>query len=369
MKIALVTIHDSTNYGAVLQAYATQTILSRFGEVTIINYDNKYLSQQMKLLRFECTSHGLLKFAHDLLRLPFRMKQLGKFNTFFNKRMFLSKRMSAALLFDGAAEEFDVYVCGSDQIWNPQVVNEHGVIDDVYFLAFAPEGSKKISYASSIGHHQFIGGDKRIVANLLHDFSAISLREADGVTMISEILEEKNIKHVLDPTLLLSDSEWREIVTVKNSDKVEKYILVYTVPRSDLMRRAITYYKETLGIKVIGIDPMLKPIGPFDTHVRDAGPEDFVELFSNAEFVVTDSFHGVCFSVNFGKPFVLVSPGKRSNRMVSLFNLLGLNDRMVNSELEFERIKLSNADLVDAQAKLSFYRSQSLTFIEGGLGV
>lgn len=367
MKIALVTIHCSTNYGAVLQAFATQTVLSRFGEVVVIDYNNKFLLNQMSLLRFQVSLHGLLKVAHDLLRLPSRFRQLRKFDVFFKTKLNRSEKFSGECLFRGQAGLFDVYVCGSDQIWNPLVVNEVGAIDKIYFLGFAPSGSKKISYASSVGHYKFSADDRKVICSLLADFSSISMREADGVAMVSEILEGRDIKHVLDPTLLLSSAEWCRLMDVDNSSCAEKYILVYTVPRSALMRKAVSFYRDKLGFKVVGIDPMFRPIAPFDRHLRDAGPEEFVRLFSGAEFVVTDSFHGVCFSVNFCKPFVLVSPGVRSNRMKSLFDLLELNHRMVTVESEFSSISLCNADVKESSEKLSFYRDQSIGFIRDSL--
>lgn len=367
MRIALVTIHNSTNYGAVLQAYATQMVLARFGDVKVLNYDNAYLSKQMRLVRFECSVHGFLKVAHDVLRLPYRIRQLAKFKYFFDTKMFLTRKMSKTELSHGGAEGFDLYVCGSDQIWNPHVVNENGTLDDVYFLAFAPRGSKKISYASSMGHYEFLDQEEKQVFEWIKDFSAISLRESDGVEVISRLAGNQDVRHVLDPTLLLSAEEWRAAVNVQANTQSENYILVYSVPRSSLMSNAVKYYREKLGLKVIGIDPMLKPIAPLDTHVRTAGPTEFVNLFANAAFVITDSFHGVCFSINFGKPFVLVSPGKRSNRMVSLFNKLSLRDRMVTNEKEFDLISVAHDSLDETQPQLMALREESLSFIRAGV--
>lgn len=367
MRIALITIHFSTNYGAVLQAYATQTVLSKFGDVTIIDYDNKFLARQMRLLRFDSSIHGLLKLVHDLLRVPSRYRLLKKFKYFFKHKFFLSRKLNSISLFNGEAGVFDFYICGSDQIWNPDVVEESGSIDKVYFLGFAPEGSKKISYASSAGHHKFVGDEKDIVFNLLSGFTAVSMREADGVAMVSDILVAKDVSHVLDPTLLLDEEEWCRLMNIDCTPPKDKYILVYTVPRSSLMCKAINFFKNKLGLKVIGIDPMLRPIAPFDIHLRDVGPDEFVGLFARAEFIVTDSFHGACFSVNFCKPFVLVSPGARSNRMASLFNLLGLNHRMVTAESEFSKISASNFDIKESANRLSVYRKISVDFLKNSL--
>lgn len=368
MRIALVTIHNSTNYGAVLQAYATQRVLSKYGSVVVIDYDNRFLARQMRLIRFDASFHGLLKLAHDILRIPSRVRLLRKFYAFFKSKLLLSSKLRGVSLYNGDAGFFDVYVCGSDQIWNPLVISESGEIDEIYFLDFAPEGSKKISYASSIGHHKFLKSEEtKKISTLLHDFTAISLRESDGVEMIANILPRKDVRHVLDPTLLLDAREWLDLMKCDYKVPSGKYILVYTVPRSSLMVSAINYYRENLGLKVVGIDPMLRPIADFDLHLKDVGPEEFVNLFSGAEFIITDSFHGACFSINFGKPFVLVSPGVRSNRMASLFNVLHLNHRLVTTESDFPKINFSNDDLNLANLKLMESRNDSLAFLDSSL--
>lgn len=91
-------------------------------------------------------------------------------------------------------------------------------------------------------------------------------------------------------------------------------------------------------MKVVSIDQMLFSHVNCDTHIKDAGPKEFIGLFANASFVITDSFHGTCFAVNFGKPFVSISAGKRSNRIISLLSLLDINERLVNNEDEFSNI-------------------------------
>ena len=208
MKIALITIHNANNYGAVLQAYATKKVLSQYGEVSTIDYDNRFLAHHLDLIRFAPSVHGMKMLIHDLLRLPSRVRAVKRFRTFVNENMNLSKKLSADELIKGKAGEFEVYVCGSDQIWNPSIVNPDNRIDPIFFLSFAPKEAKKISYASSIGHHHFNDEEKEEVRNLLEDFTTISTRESDGVVKLQEILPDREINHVLDPTLLLSKEEW-----------------------------------------------------------------------------------------------------------------------------------------------------------------
>ena len=119
MKIALITIHRVTNYGAILQAYATKVVLSKYGDVSTIDYCNDHLSKHMDLVRFESSGHGIKKLIHDLLNLPRRIQIIRKFRKFLDDRMNLTEGFTRQDLEAGRCDDFDVYVCGSDQIWNP----------------------------------------------------------------------------------------------------------------------------------------------------------------------------------------------------------------------------------------------------------
>lgn len=366
MKIALITIHNANNYGAVLQAYATKKILSNFGEVHTINYDNKHLSHHLDLLRFSPSIHGIKMVIHDLLRLPSRIQAVSKFKNFITTNMNLTQKLSFEELMKGKAGHFDVYICGSDQIWNPEIVSPNKKIDPIFFLSFASKNAKKISYASSIGHHHFSDSEKLEVKNLLYDFTTISTRENDGQKKLSEILPDREIQHVLDPTLLLSKDEWLEALDIKLVKPKEAYILVYSVPRTELIRKAVDFYAKKLNLKVVAIDQMLFPLTKVDEHIKDAGPKEFIELYANASFVITDSFHGTCFAANFGKPFVSVSAGKRANRIISLLSLLDVNKRLVNNENEFENIKFE-IDSEQILSKLEKLKDKSKKILEDGI--
>ena len=341
MKIALITIHNANNYGAALQAYATKKILSQYGEVTTIDYDNRFLNHHLDLIRFERSIHGAKMLIHDLLRLKYRVKAIGKFKKFINSNMNLSKKITDEELMEGKAGKFDIYVCGSDQIWNPEITSSKSKIDSIFFLNFAEKKAKKISYASSMGNHNYSKKEKEEVKYLLEDFSLITIRENDGVKKIKEILPKKNIHHILDPTLFLSQEEWLKTLNIQLKKPKKNYILLYSVPRSQLIKKAVDFFSKRFNMEVITIDQMFFPITKVNKHIRDAGPKDFIELFTNASFIITDSFHVTCFALNFSKPFVSVSSGIKSNRVLSLLKLLNITKRMVKSESEFKNIDLT----------------------------
>ena len=345
MKIALITIHNANNYGAGLQAYATKKVLSEYGKVTTINYNNRHLSRHLDLLRFEFSIRGLKMLTHDIIRLPYRYKAVKKFKAFINENMNLTKKLSSDELMHGKADSFDVYVCGSDQIWNPEIVSKERKINTIFFLEFAQKGAKKLSYASSIGHHIYNDIEKKEVSKLLDDFNLITVRESDGVKKIEEIFPNRKIHQALDPTLLLSKEEWLKTFNIKLKEPREKYILVYSVPRTRLIKQAIDFYADKLNMKVIAIDQMFFPISKqIDHHIRDAGPREFIELYANASFIITDSFHGTCFAVNFGKPFVSIAPGNRTNRIDSLLTILNINERLIKSVDELKNASLNISD-------------------------
>lgn len=364
MKIALVTIHNTNNYGAVLQAFALQQVLSRYGDVEIINYDNRHISIGFDLIRVKLSIHGLLGIGKDICRLLPRYRVIREFKKFIQENLKITKSFSAQELERGMADGFDVYVAGSDQIWNPACISENCIIDPIYFLSFAPRWAKKLSYASSMGSYQFSSTEKNHIKNLLTDFDAVSVREKDAQVLLQEVLE-KTVQHVFDPTLLLSKKEWLEAVGVSVEDlsnNKEKYILLYTVPKVPLIRSAVDYFSKKLGLKVVSIDQGLSAGAKVDQQIRDAGPVDFLRLFANAEFVITDSFHGTCFSVNFGKPFIVISSGKHANRIESLLSLLGLQERIIKSEEEIAKVDIM-FDFRDAREKLFAEREQALFFL------
>lgn len=369
MKIALITIHNVGNYGAVLQAFATKQILSRYGEVETINYFNPCLPGQLDLIRFEPSIHGIKIMIHDILRLKDRKKVVRKFKKFIESNMTLSKLVTRHEIENGAINDyFDAYVCGSDQIWNPQLVSKDKELEPVYFLNFASKKAKKISYASSMGgHYRLKNSEKEKIRNLLTDFTAISVRESETQEMLSQLLE-REVFHVLDPTLLLSKEEWFEALKIDKNYRSQKedFILVYRVAKDPLLRKVVESFVKKLGNKkVVVLDQAFRPFINGDIHIRDAGPIEFIELFSNASFVITNSFHGVCFSINFKKPFAPVWGGKGGNRIGSFLKLFDLKDRLINDE---QNIKLNaNFDYEFLENKLKNERAKSIRVLSSSI--
>ena len=363
MKIAMVTVHKANNYGAILQAYALQQTLLNFGEVEIVDYENEYLTRTLDTVRFSFSFHGLLGTGKDLFRVVPRSQLVRKFKKFISEHYLMTKPYTQKELLENKLFGFDYYVIGSDQVWNSVCINEKSKLDPVYFLAFAPEGAKKISYASSVGGYLFSGQERVSVKKYLDSFLAISVREKNTQKYLGNITVNE-VEHVLDPTLLLEKSQWRKLVKPPVSD--EPYLLLYTVPKVPLVRAAVNFFSKKFGLRVIAIDQGLLAGARVDELIRDAGPEEFLALFLGAKFIITDSFHGVCFSVNLERPFVALSPGEHANRVESLLSLVGLSDRFAAKSFDYERLSLS-IDFTEPRLRLEKARNESKKFLHKAL--
>lgn len=365
MKIALITIQNANNYGAITQAFAMQEVLKRYGEVDIINYENRHISRSFDLVRFKPDFHGLLGAGKDLFRLFPRYRAIKKFKDFIDDKFNLTESFTHEDLVAGKVADYDVYVAGSDQIWNPVCVNDKGQIDTGYFLDFAPSEAKKISFASSIGGHKYSEVEAASVKQLLSRFEHLAVREKDTQIYLKKLLN-RPVKHVLDPTLLLDKQDWLNAVGVASDAERVGYILLYTVPKVSLINDAVNYFAKKLNLKVISLEQGLTAGAKVNKQIRDAGPKEFIELFANASFVITDSFHGTCFALNFEKPFVAVSPGKHSNRIESLLNLVGLDDQLLKDGNEISK-KPVEMDMNTAIERLNVAREESMNYLENCL--
>jgi len=366
MKIALLTIHNANNYGAIFQAYATQHVLAKIGDVDIINYNNRHVSRSFDLIRFTLSFHGFLGAGKDIFRLFPRYRVIKKFKKFVQDNLNQTRPYSQHDILNGKVAKYDAYIAGSDQIWNPSCASPKNILDPVYFLFFAPEDSIKISYASSAGGYRYSKTEQQQVKCFLNKFNAVSVREKSTQLLFQELLEIP-VEHTLDPTLLLSKKEWLNIAKLPERYKSEKkYILLYTVPKMPLIRCAVDFFAKKLGLSVVSIEQGLRPGAKVDKHIMDAAPEEFLELFAGAQFVITDSFHGVCFSVIFGIPFIAVSPGNHSGRLESLLSVLRLENRLVKNESEFSGLDIT-FDFSEAHDRLSIERDKSISFLTRNL--
>jgi len=340
--IGIITIVKVNNYGAELQAFALQHKLCLMGyDAEIIDYlfyKNKGFKREKISKPFyhfplkKKIKEWLLPYYENLRSLPYKKNQKKRDKLFENFHKSFTKFSiktyhSYSELYD-YCPKYDIYCVGSDQVWNPSCFTSLYP----YFLTFAPEGARKISYASSFGVRTLptdaIQGYKRGLSGL----DAISVREQSGVNLVEKICGKK-ANLVLDPTLLLSRDEWR---TVANHSKVpdKPYILLYVLKDSEFATQRALEIAKKQNLIVVRLCKLAYKQDKEDSgiiDIIDAGPGDFVGLFDNASYVVTNSFHGTAFSINFNKQFtVVLKPNKDNNsRMLDLLTLVGLKDQIV----------------------------------------
>lgn len=360
-NIVLTTITRVPNYGASLQAYASRQVLERFGDVTILEYDNPVVRRSRALIRSGPSAKNLLSAGKDILRFRSRARLLEKFKTFYDYNLGLSESLTLDQI-QNTKKKIDFCISGSDQIWNPQCVSDEDKFDDTYFLSFAPQHSRCIAFSSSMGGYQCRGSKLVELARLLSRFDAISVREQDTKILLEQILG-RSVRHSLDPTLHLNSSTWSDLVKNFRADVPEDFILAYTVPRLKRLARVSKQVASCLELPIVSIDGDPFPLVDTRYQINDAGPIDFLELFQRAKFVVTDSFHGVCFAITYRLPFLAVTTGPHASRITSLLTMLGLEGRLVREDsIPNEALKAINYHRV--HSRLIQEREKDIAFLE-----
>jgi polysaccharide pyruvyl transferase WcaK-like protein len=263
------------------------------------------------------------------------------------------------------SSDFDCVVCGSDQIWNPMITGE---LDLNYMLAFS-RAKKKISFSSSAGSYHYNDEEELKVRKALSTFDCISVREEDTARKLRIMLGNQKVDHTLDPTLMLNKQEWMKSLKLSNkvSSSDDKYILVYTLKKDALIRETINRIRSILGLRVVAIDQ-----DPFlgyksDRHIMDASPVDYVSLFANASFVITNSFHGTAFALNFGIPFVTALPESGLNRIKGLLDKVGLGDRLVSRLSDIDPVMVKPIDFTHSHQQLEALRQVTWDYLDGAL--
>lgn len=368
--IGIITFHGSHNYGSVLQAYATQKILTDLGyESEIINFRMKSQKEYYALYQ---TKYGMTGFIGDVLMLPvhlLRKQRFDKFETFINTRYHLSGKDIEN--YEGLKEvsnKYDLYLTGSDQIWSnriPEFVGSDIDYTGVYFLDFVENGKKRIAFSSSVGEAN--EEDLKNAIEYLRKFSHISTRETYGVNLLSKFVDQKVYK-TLDPTLMVPKEEWSAI---SGKEPVVKgdYIFLYTLKglRPGLeWGKYLSQLGKNLNMKVVCISPFFPVITPGIKNIFNAGPEEFINLINNAKLVFTDSFHGTAFSINLNKPFFSLTPGGAADvRKREILDTLGVGDRILTSQDQVAEITewMLDYDARSTNATLNELRKEGLQYL------
>ncbi len=323
-KVGLLTWHYYDNVGSNLQAYALfRTIINKGFDCKFIDYrkkefDDAFVKKIIKDFFIFLNKIGIIK---DTSKYAFKSKQ-------FQKKYFVTTRKCNKDNITQVSKEFDILLCGSDQIWAPSV------FDETYLFAFANNANKN-SYAASLGLNSIPVELQPKYKKFLSDFNKISVREQQGQKLLSQIGIKSQV--VLDPTFLLEKNQWVKISNNKVVDKQKKYIFCYLLGKNKKQLEYIKNYQNKTKLELIIYSPT-NDISEyrFKNVIKRIGPEEFVSYVSNSEHIFTDSYHGCIFSIIFEKKFHIFlrfddknDKNSQNSRIYNLVNILNIENALI----------------------------------------
>ena len=366
-KTATITFHAAHNYGSNLQAYALQQTIQSLG------YDNEIINlrtKRQKDLYTVFTKRKGIKYiiknlSHLVYYFPLR-RSYKKFEDFINHKLVLTREYETEEELVDADLNYDVFIAGSDQIWNPIPAD----FDWSYYLTFVND-STKVAYAPSFGQLASKGNEetRTRIADLLTRFDVISVREQGAADNVKQMIG-LNPEIVLDPTLLLSRDKWLQLVNNKERIVKKEYIYFYTLfadkSRMDIIKRI----SKATGLSVVtsNFSNQYDVFNPF-IKCYDAGPLDFLTLIRDAKLVVVSSYHGTVFSTLLNVPFFAID-GMSDARISSLLKIVGLEDREINTTNVEEKCRDPfNIDFKMVNERLNEARTPSINFLKQSLSL
>lgn len=351
-----------TNYGSALQSWALSQTVNKIGKgkwkAKLIDYCPDILADKdplnpMKNM-WDKDDEATRRMCE--LSLPAIHKNYKKFNDFYNNEFNKTKKIYTSDNFNTVVkdENIDGFVCGSDTIF---CIDEFGFDDGYYANYDCMKNGYTISYAASFGDSHFDKKSYSILNERLKNFKALGLREKQMIPYVKKQVNV-DVQKVIDPTLLLTPEEYDRITTTRLEK--DKYLLLYARRRNEKMNAFAEKIAKENGWKIIEIS--LQAVNA-NKHKMfyEAGVEEFLSLVKNAEYVVTNSFHGMIFSVQFKKQFVIFSREQCNTKIKELLDTFGLSDRMlINGKEEYN----TNINYNNVYNRIEIEREKSLKFLK-----
>lgn len=386
MKIGIITFHFAYNCGAVLQCLALSEKLKQLGhEVCVINYQPWYHKNRYTPLKNpiyyakkraqrrpegDTVVRQTLRGAKGFAQVVYSWRNYKKFasinkyfTTFAKDYLNQTKVYRTIEQLQTDAPKCDVYISGSDQLWNAKITE--GVIDPAYLLEFGSDDIKKITYSMGVSFKHMTQPLEAIKPSLMK-LDAISLRERDSFDVIKELTENQVDMHVdVDPTFLLRREEYDKYIPTKELND-EPFILTYTMPDESQPKvyNAAKMLSEKTGIKVIDVSGNPQNANKKVEDNRICGPAEFLWYVKNATYVVTNSFHGTAFSVNFGKDFVTIPHSITGYRVTEILDKVGLGMRYASNGPAAVKCFDNPIDFDKTQALLDELRQASIEYLK-----
>ncbi len=355
-SVQIVTFHNAYNYGAVLQCYALKEVIKQLGnDCTVFNHQNAVINK-LYIPKLFLTNVSWKEVILNFLNYPKKVRKHRVFKPFIENE----------LLKDGSSKchENTLYICGSDQVWNYRLTD----FDKAYFLDFADEPKQRNAFSASFGFAEIPDEHKKEYKRLLSGFNHISVREQQGAVILKDLLGI-DVPVTLDPTMLLTKDQWAQLTANTTEKKEDRYILLYLMSETEELFSFADRLREVTGLEIryVCINPSRKMRKLSNvTYKSFVSPQEWVDLFLNATYVITNSFHGLAFSINFNKNvFIgyLPQTSAVNSRLQNLIHLFDLEHRLV-SNVSIENCQEA-IDYTDINRRLAIGREQSLDYLRG----
>ena len=360
-SVLITTMHRGNNFGSALQIYALVNALKGLNiSPIVLDYipERIVFSKVLKYLLI-CIFSSSIHHRYQAFRgLCILLSNTFYYGLFFRRELSMTKSYYSIEEIEKANLHADVYMTGSDQVWNS--THNQG-IDRVFFLDFLPKDSKRVAYAASFGKTELEEWEKDVTKALLSRYSAISVRESSALRIL-ESIDIHNGVNVLDPTFLLNKADWKK--RCPRLKTKEKYLLIYSVePEKQQIIQIAREIADRLNLKVYMVEWGFKAHAGVDKMICNIDPLKLMSYFLYADYVVASSFHGTAFSVNLNKPFISVSPKRFNTRAQSLLNLLGLSERLVTYASYSLDKALAMIDYTSVNEILENERTRSMKYL------
>lgn len=384
-RVGLILANPITNYGAHLQAFATQYAIDQLGVSTVV-IDTSKIKDDNYIIDIGFFSYAIKRLVHrftlknnnvtydDAFRENVRLRTIAAAN--FRARM-LHDEVSYKTYKDliEAASGFNAIIIGSDQMWLPG-----SSFSPINSLQFVPKGVRRLSYATSLGVSKYPRSCWKSARKMWLNMDAISVREQQGADIIREVCDNTaEVKVVLDPTYLLSKEQWENVMPFMPMTD-EKYVFCYFLGNNERGKLCAQRYAREHGVKLVSIlstesyDSIDRSYA--DQTLEALSPEDFINWLRGAECVFTDSFHGLAFSVINHKQFFVFyrvrkdSKLSRNSRIDNILKLFDCVDRLVtNPDIDWDHYNVTSIDYDQVECIMSKERKASLYYLKNALEV
>lgn len=360
MKIGILTFQNTTNYGAMFQAYALQIFIKNYCECEILNYTNSAFKNRYEINPFK--SKTLKEFIKKTIYYKENKKNILIFNDFKNNYLRISKENYDENNIADSDSKYDLFISGSDQVWNFKLTN----YDENYFLTFTNNKLKRNSYAASLGVSNLCASDEKMLKKLIIQQNNISVRENEGKNLINKVIDENKKNNLdvnvnIDPVFLLSSNQWNELIENVNVN-YDNYLFIYEVAYVPELLQFAKKIANEKKMKILYASASNKKLDGAIT-IKNITPLEFLTYIKKADIIITSSFHGMAFSTIFNKKFYYGIPksktnfGSRLNNLASILNLESRN--FINYSKKHDFI-----DYNDVNKKIFLERRKSKAYIE-----